>query len=94
MGHFFEIKKHKYRDLTLEFLCTFHVEVTIGPQFQAGYILFYLRGQFYELNLGTFNSIFDFPPSIDLPSRQVPHEFNANVFWGELSGSARYNTNS
>jgi len=36
------------------------------------------------LNLGTFNSIFDFPPSMDIPGRQVPCKFNPNVFWGEL----------
>jgi len=66
MGHFTEIKEYTFRDHTLEFLSTLHVEVTRGPQSQAGYILFYLQGQFYELNLGTFNSIFGFPPSMDL----------------------------
>ena len=40
----------------------------------------------YELNLGTFNSIFGFPPSMDLSHRQVPREFNPNTFWGGLSG--------
>ena len=32
MGHFLEIKEHTYRDLTLEFLSTLHVEVIRGPQ--------------------------------------------------------------
>ena len=32
MGHFIEMKEHTYRDLTLEFLSTLHVEVTRGPQ--------------------------------------------------------------
>ena len=42
MSHFLELKEHTYRDLTLEFLSTLHVEVTRGPQGQAGYTLFYL----------------------------------------------------
>ena len=42
MGHFLELKEYKYRDLTLEFLSTLHVEVTRGSQCQAGYISFYL----------------------------------------------------
>jgi len=66
MGHFIEIKERIYRDLTLEFLSTLPVEVTRGPQFQAGYISFYLQGQLYDLNLGTFNSIFAFPLIMDL----------------------------
>ena len=44
IGHFLEIKEHTYQDLTLEFLSTLHVEVTRGPQCQAGYISFYLQG--------------------------------------------------
>jgi len=44
------------------------------------------------LRVCTFNGIFSFPPSMDLPNRQVPHEFNPNAFWGELLGSVRYNT--
>jgi len=40
-----ELKEHTYRDLTLEFLRTLHVEVTRGPHCQAGYISFYLQGQ-------------------------------------------------
>ena len=44
------------------------------------------------MNLGTFNNIFGFPPSIDLSNRQVSREFNPNAFWGELSGSVTYNT--
>jgi len=94
MRHFIEIKEQTYRDLTMEFLCTLHVKVTRGPQCQAGYISFYLQGQLYELNLGTFNSIFDFSPSMDLSNRQVPREFNPNAFWGELSGSVKYTTSS
>jgi len=31
MGYFIEVKEHTYRDLTLEFLRTSHVEVTRGP---------------------------------------------------------------
>ena len=80
MSHFLELKEHTYRDLTLEFLSTLHVEVTKGPQCQAGYISFYLQGQLYELNLGTFNSIFGFPPRMDISHRQVPHKFNLNAF--------------
>ena len=50
--------------------------------------------ELYELNLGTFNSIFGFLPSIDLPNQQVLLEFNPNAFWGELSGNVRYNTST
>jgi len=42
MGHFLEIKEHTYQDPTLEFRSTLHVEVTRGPQCQAGYISFHL----------------------------------------------------
>jgi len=69
ISHFLELKEHTYRDLTLEFLSTLHVKVTRGPQCQGGYISFYLQGQLYELNLETFNSIFAFPPSMDLLNR-------------------------
>ena len=92
MGHFVERKEHTYRDLNLEFLSTLHIEVTRGHQCQAGYISFYLQGQLYELKLGTFNSIFGFPPRMDLSNSQVPREFNPNAFWGELSGSVRYSS--
>jgi len=92
MGHFSELKEHAYRDLTMEFLSTLNVKVTRRYQCQAGYISFYLPGQLYELNLGTFNSIFGFPPSIDLSHR--PRQFIPNAFWGELSRSVRYNTHS
>ena len=44
MRHFIKIKEHTYRDLTLEFLSTLHVEVMRGPQCQAGYISFYSQG--------------------------------------------------
>jgi len=94
IGHFLELKECTYRDLTLEFLSTLHEEATRGPQCQVRYISFYLQGQLYELSLGTFNSIFGFPPSMDLSNRQVPREFNPNAFWGELSGSVRYSTSS
>jgi len=94
MGQFIELKKHTYRDLSLEFLTTLHDKVTSGPQYQGGCIPFYLQGQFYELNLGTFDNIFGFPPIMDLPNRQVPQEFNPNAFLGELSGSIRYSTSS
>ena len=94
IGHFLELKEHTYRGLTLEFFSTLNVEVIRGSQCQAGYISFNLQGQFYELNLGTFNNIFDFPPSMDLSNYQVPCEFNPNAFWGEPSGSVRYSTSS
>jgi len=31
-----------------------------------------LQGQFYEINLGTFNSIFSFSPSMDLQIAKSP----------------------
>jgi len=68
--------------------------VTRGPPCQAGYISFYLQGQLYELNLGTFNNIFGFSPNKDLPNRRIPREFNPNAFWGELLGSVRYSISS
>jgi len=52
------------------------------------------EGSIYEINLGTFNGIFGFPPIMDLPNHQLPSEFNLNAFWDELSGSVRYNTSS
>jgi len=42
IGHFLEIKEHTYKDQTLEFISTLHVEVTRGSPCQAKYILFYL----------------------------------------------------
>ena len=80
IGQFIEMKDHTYRNLTLEFLSTLHVEVTQEPQCQADYISFYLQGQFYELNLSAFNDIFGFPPSLDLLLHQVSREFNLNAF--------------
>jgi len=94
MGHFLEIKEHIYQDLTLEFLNTLYVEVTRRPQCQPEYISFYLQGQFYELKLGTFDGIFDFWRSMDVPNWQVPWEFNPNAFLGKLSGNVRYSTSS
>jgi len=80
MSNFVELKGHTYRELTLEFLSALHVEVTRGPQCQAGYISFRLQGQLYELNLGTFNSIFGFTPNMDLSHHQVLCKFNPNAF--------------
>jgi len=94
IGHLLEIKEHTYQDLTLEFLSTLHVEVTRGSRCQAGHRLFYLQGQFYEMNLGTFNSMLGFPLSMDLSNHQIPREFNLNAFWGELSRGVRYNASS
>ena len=48
--------------------------------------MFYLRGQLYELNLGTFNGIYGFPPCMDLPNRQAPHEFNQIHFGASFQG--------
>jgi len=62
----------QYRNLTLEFLSTLHVEVTSGPRCQEGYISFYLNREFYKLNLSAFNSILGFSPSSDLDHRHGP----------------------
>ena len=91
MEHFVERKDHTYRDLTLEFLSTLHVEVTSGAQCQEGYISFYLLGHFYEFNLSAFNEIFSFPPSLDVTLRAVPRPFNPNAFWLEITGNSNYN---
>ena len=85
MCQFLETRDHNYCDLILEFLGTLHVEV-------MRYISFYLNMELYELNLGAFNSIFDFPPSMDLPYRHVLKNFNSNAFWNEISGDYRYDT--
>jgi len=69
MSYFLELKEHTYQDVTLEFLSKLHVEAIRGPQCQAGYITFYLQGQLYKLNLGTFSSIYGFPLSMDLSHR-------------------------
>jgi len=94
MEHFIERKDHTYRDLTLEFLSTLHVEVTSGAQCQAGYLSFYLLGQFYEMNLSAFNEIFGFPLSLDVTLRKVPRQFNPSAFWFELARNYNYNTSS
>ena len=78
------MKEHTYRDLILEFLSTLHVEVTRGAHYQARYISSYLQGQFYELNLGTVNNIFGFPPSMDLPNRQVLKNSTRMHFWASF----------
>jgi len=84
MGHFIKRKDHTYRDLTLEFFSTLHVEVTNGAQCQEGYISFYLLGQFYELNLSAFNEIFGLSSSLNVTLRKVPRQFNPNAFWFEI----------
>jgi len=94
MEHFIKRKDHTYRDLTLEFLSTLHVEVTTGAQYQAGYLSFYLLGQFYEMNLSAFNEIFGFPLSLDVTLRKVPCQFNPSAFWFELAGNYNYHTSS
>jgi len=94
MEHFIERKDHTYRDLTLEFCSTLHIEVTSGAQCQEGYISFYLLGHFYEFNLGAFSKIFGFPPSLDVTLRAVPRPFNPNAFWLEITGTYNYNTSS
>jgi len=78
MGQFIEIRDDTYRDLTLEFLSTLHMEVTSGLRCQEVHISFYLDRVFYELSLSIFNSIFGFPQSMDLPYQHVPKEFNPN----------------
>jgi len=94
MDQFLETRDHTYRDVTLEFLSTLHVEVTSGPRFEEGYIFFYLNREFYELNLSAFNNIFGFLPSMDLPYHHVPKEFNPNAFWYELYGDHWYDTSN
>jgi len=94
MGPFIERKDHTYCNLTLKFLSTWHVEVMNGAQCQEGYILFYLLGQFYELNLSAFNEIFGFPPSLDVTLRKVPRQVNPNAFWFEIARNFNYNTSS
>ena len=92
MGQFLDIRDHTYGDLTLEFLNTLYVEVTSGSCCQEGYISFCLNREFYELNLHAFNSIFGFPPSMELPYRHVPKDFNPNAFWNQISGEYQYDT--
>ena len=94
MEHFIERKDHTYRDLTLEFLSTLHVEVTSGAQCQEGYISLYFLGHFYEFNLGAFNEIFGFPPSLDVTLIAVPHPFNPNTFWVEITRNSNYSRSS
>ena len=90
MDQFLEIRNHTYRYLTIEFLSALHVQVTSSPCSQEGYISFYLNREFYKFNLSVFNSIFDFSPSMDLPYRHLPKDFNLNVFWNEISRDYRY----
>jgi len=70
------------------------VEITSGPCGQEGYISFYLNRKFYKLNLSAFNSIFDFPPSMDLTYRHVSKYFNSNAFSDEIYGDYRYDTSN
>jgi len=90
MGQFLEIRDHTYHDPSLEFLRKLHVEVMSGPCCQEGYIFFYLYRKFDEPNLSALNSIFDFPPSLDLPYRYVTKEFNTTAFCHEISWDYRY----
>jgi len=46
------------------------------------------------MNLGTFNSIFDFSPNMDLSNCQVPHKFNQMHFGMNFWGVVRYSTGS
>ena len=43
------------------------------------FIIIYLQGQFYELNLSAFNEIFGFPPSLDVTIRKVSRQFDSNA---------------
>jgi len=52
------------------------------------------KGQLYELNLGTFNSIFGFSTYHGYLESQSPQKFNPNAFWGKLSRSVRCSTSS
>jgi len=70
------------------------MEVTSGPRYQEGYIFFYLNREFYKLNLSAFNSMLGFMPSMDLPYRHVPKEFNPNTFRNELSRVHWYDTSN
>ena len=94
MGQVLEARDHNYRDLTLEFLSALHVDVTSGPQCQEGYLSFYLNRDFCELNLIAFNSMFGFPPNMDLPYRYAPKEFDLNAFSHELSGDYQCDTSN
>jgi len=42
--------------------------------------------EFCELNLSAFNSIFSFSPSMDLPYRHVPKDFNPNALGMKFIG--------
>ena len=66
MDQFIKMKDNTYRVLALEFLSTLHVKVTSGAQCLEGYILFYLQGRFYKLNLSAFSEIFGFPPGLNV----------------------------
>ena len=46
MGHFLEIKEHTYRDLTLEFLSTLHVESLEGLNVKLGTYPFICKNNF------------------------------------------------
>ena len=47
------------------------------------------------MNVSAFNSIFGFPPIMDLDHHHVPKEFNPNVFWYLINKNYQYNiTNS
>jgi len=54
----------------------------------------YFLLKFFKLNLSVFNSIFGFPPSMDLNHRCVPKEFNPNAFWNSITRSYQYDTSN
>ena len=62
------------------------MEVMTGSHYQEGYISFYLNREFLELNLSVFKSIFDFPPSIDLPYQHVPEHLTRMHFGMNFRG--------
>ena len=76
MRQFINTRDHTYKNLTLEFLSTLPPEVTRGLRCQERYISLFLRGDIYELNLSSLNNVFGFSPSLDMPLRHVPQEFN------------------
>ena len=61
---------------------------------KGGYISFYLNREFYELNLSSFNNMFGFLLSLNLPYWRVPQEFNANAYSSEILGDYCYNANT
>jgi len=91
-GQFLEARDRTYHDLTLKFLSTLHVEVISVPYYQEGYISFYLNRKVYELNLDTFNSIFGFSPSLDLPIAMLLKNLVIILFEGAITETYQYDT--